>query len=198
MVKISIKKGKKTIKPKPKLRQKQKQKQSQKVIVNIGSNTGKARRVSTLEKNKAVNRSTPTPNIIVPQAMPQNSNNEILKYIRESEQQKETIKKQEKSNELEKDKIKAKEKTPIIIPEDDTQTHFSSVNSQSISSLTSGASTPNPLSISGSLDSRSLFSALSRIADLNGENPNSGNVSLSFNRPNPLLPIPQPQPVDNV
>ena len=94
MVKISIKKDKKAkAKPKAKPKQKQKQKQSQKVIVNIGS---KARRVSTLEKNKAVSRSTPTPNIIVPQAMPQNSNNEILRYIRESEQQKETIKKQKK------------------------------------------------------------------------------------------------------
>ena len=95
MVKISIKKDKKAkAKPKAKPKQKQKQKQSQKVIVNIGS---KARRGSTLEKNKAVNRSTPTPNIIVPQAMPQNTNNEILRYIREQEQQKEMIKKQEKS-----------------------------------------------------------------------------------------------------
>jgi len=88
MVKISIKKDKKT-KTKPK--QKQKQKQSQKVIVNIGSNATRAKRRSTLERNKAINRSTPTPtpNIIVPQAMPQSSNNEILRYIRESEQQKE-------------------------------------------------------------------------------------------------------------
>jgi hypothetical protein len=189
MVKISIKKDKKAkAKPKAKPKQKQKQKQSQKVIVNIGS---KARRVSTLEKNKAVNRSTPTPNIIVPQAMPQNSNNEILRYIRESEQQKETIKKQEKSNELEKDKIKAKEKKTSIIPEEYAQTNFSSVNSQTISSLTSGTATPNPLSISGSVDSRSLFSALSRIADINGENPNSGNVSLTFDQPNPLSPPPR-------
>ena len=86
MVKISIKKDKKA-KAKPKPKQKQKQKQSQKVIVNNGSNATKARRRATLEKNKAVNRSIPTPNIIVPQAMPQNSNNEILRYIRESEQQ---------------------------------------------------------------------------------------------------------------
>ena len=111
MVKISIKKDKKTkTKGKAKPRQKQKQKQSQKVIVNIGSNVVKARRGAALERKKAVNRSTPTPYIIVPQAMSQNSNNEILRYIRESEQQKETVKKQEKSNELEKDKIKAKEK----------------------------------------------------------------------------------------
>ena len=67
-----------------------------------------------------------------------------------------------------------------------------------MSSLTSGTATPNPLSISGSVDSRSLFSALSRIADINGEYPNSGSVSLSFDRPNPLLPITQPKPVDYV
>jgi hypothetical protein len=155
MVKISIKKDKKA-KAKPK--QKQKQKQSQKVIVNIGSNSTRAKRRSTLESNKAVNRSmpTPTPNIIVPQAMPQNSNFEILKYIRESEQQKEMIKKQEKSNELEKDKIKVKEKTPII-PDEDAQTKFSSVNSQSISSLTSGSATPNPLSFPVNLLSLAYF-----------------------------------------
>ena len=108
MVKISIKKDKKPIKAKPK--QKQKQKQSQKVIVNIGSNITRAKRRSTgqaLQKNVANKQTTtPTPNIIVPQAMLQNSNNEILRYIRESEQQKEMIKKQEKNNELEKDKIK--------------------------------------------------------------------------------------------
>ncbi len=42
--------------------------------------------------------------------MPQSSNNEILRYIRESELKKEMIKKQENNNELEKDKIKIKEK----------------------------------------------------------------------------------------
>ena len=85
MGKISIKKDKKT---KTKPRQKQKQKQSQKVIVNIGSSATRAKRRSTLEKNKAVNRSTPTPNIIIPQSMPQNSNDEILKYIINAEKQK--------------------------------------------------------------------------------------------------------------
>ena len=151
MVKISIKKDKKTkTKAKPRQKQKQKQKQSQKVIVNIGSNAVRSRRApaQTLQK-KAANNQTPTPNIIVPQAMPQNSNNEILRYIRESEQQREIIKKQEKSNELEKDKIKAKEKKTTIIPEEDAQNQFSSVDSQTISSLTSGSATPNPLSISG-------------------------------------------------
>ena len=178
MVKISIKKDKKAIKGKPKPRQKQKQKQSQKVIVNIGSNAVRTRRApaQTLQK-KAANNQTPTPNIIVPQAMPQNSNNEILRYIRESEQQKEVIKKQEKTNELEKDKIKAKEKKTTIIPEEDAQSQFSSVNSQTISSLTSETATPNPLS--RPVNSRSLFDALIKIADIQGENPNSGVVSLS-------------------
>ena len=107
MVKISIKKTKTKTKP----RQKQKQKQSQKVIVNIGSNVVKARKASTQALQKKVaHKQTPTPNIIVPQAMPQNSNNEILKYIRESEQQKEIIKKQEKTNELEKIKLKLKKR----------------------------------------------------------------------------------------
>ena len=91
MVKISIKKDKKTkTKAKPRQKQKQKQSQSQKVIVNIGSNAMKARRRATLQK-KPANNQTPTPNIIVPQAMPQNSNNEILRYIRESEQHREAI-----------------------------------------------------------------------------------------------------------
>ena len=105
MVKISIKKDKKT---KTKRRQKQKQKQSQKVIVNIGSNAVKARRATTqpIQKNVA-NKQMPTPNIYVPQSNPlykqSDSTSEILKYIKESEQQKELIKKQEKSNELEKD-----------------------------------------------------------------------------------------------
>ena len=142
MVKISIKKDKKPIKAKPK--QKQKQKQSQKVIVNIGSNITRAKRRSTgqaLQKNVANKQTTtPTPNIIVPQAMSQNSNNEILRYIRESEQQKEMIKKQEKNNELEKDKIK---KASVIPKEDKAQSQFSSINSQNISSLTSGTATPN-------------------------------------------------------
>ena len=48
MVKISIKKEEKTIKPK------QKQKQSQKVIVNIGSNVVKARKASTQALQKKV------------------------------------------------------------------------------------------------------------------------------------------------
>jgi len=180
MVKISIKKDKKT-KTKPK--QKQKQKQSQKVIVNIGSNATRAKRRSTLERNKAINRSTPTPapNIIIPQAMPQSSNNEILRYIRESEQQKEMIKKQEKSNELEKDKIK---KASVIPTEEKAQVQFSKVDSRNISSLTSGTASPNPLSFPANHDD--LYDTLMRVADLRGENPNSGRVSFSTLQSNPL------------
>ena len=68
------------------------------------------------------------------------------------------IKKQEKNNELEKDKIKAKEKKPAIIPEEEAQTQFSTVNSQTISSLTSGTATPNPLS--RPVNPKSLFDSL--------------------------------------
>jgi len=186
MVKISIKKDKKT---KTKPRQKQKQKQSQKVIVNIGSNAVKARRAKLERNNK-------TPNIIVPQSMPLNSNDEILKYIRNAEQQKELIKKQEKNNELEKDKIKAKEKKPIVLPEEEAQSQFSTINGQNISSLTSGSSTPNI--ISRPIDSRSLFDTLMRVADLRGENPNSGRVSFSTLQSNPLSSSPTVDPFSNL
>ena len=103
MGKISIKTEKKTIKIKPKAKPKAKAKpkpkpkpkqqtqsqkeqtQSQSIVFNVGRSVAPRRRASTqpLQKNVA-NKQTPTPNIIVPQAMPQNSNNEILKYIRES------------------------------------------------------------------------------------------------------------------
>ena len=181
MVKISIKKEEKTIKPK----QKQKQKQSQKVIVNIGNSYKPKRRRTgkALERNKAVNKQSTTPTQInVPQSMPiykqpesQNTMNEILKYIKDSEQQKEIIKKQEKKNELEKDKKTALE---------DAQTQFSKVDSQSISSLTSGTATPNPLSFP--INPKSLYESLMKVADLQGENPNSGRVSFSTLQSNPL------------
>ena len=71
MVKISIKKEEKTIKP----RQKQKQKQSQRVVVNIGNDVIKPRRKraprQALQKNNVVNRQQTTPTQInVPQALP--------------------------------------------------------------------------------------------------------------------------------
>ena len=181
MVKISIKKEEKTIKPK----QRQKQKQSQKVIVNIGNSYKPKRRRTgkALEKNKAVNKQSTTPTQInVPQSMPiykqpesQNTMNEILKYIKDSEQQKEMTKKQEKKNELEKDKKTALE---------DAQTQFSKVDSQNISSLTSGTATPNPLSFP--INPKSLYESLMKVADLQGENPNSGHVSFSTLQSNPL------------
>ena len=105
---------------------------------------------------------------------------EILRYIRESEQQKEMVKKQEKKNELEKDKKVDVKKTPI----EDAQSQFSTVNSQTISSLTSGSATPK--SLSRPIDSRSLFDSLLRVADIQGENPNSGHVSFSTLQSNPL------------
>ena len=181
MVKISIKKEEKTIKPK----QRQKQKQSQKVIVNIGNSYKPKRRRTgkALEKNKAVNKQSTTPTQInVPQSMPiykqpesQNTMNEILKYIKDSEQQKEMTKRQEKKNELEKDKKTALE---------DAQTQFSKVDSQNISSLTSGTATPNPLSFP--INPKSLYESLMKVADLQGENPNSGHVSFSTLQSNPL------------
>ncbi len=99
MVKISIKKEEKTIKPK----QKQKQKQTQRVVVNIGSDVIKPKRRraprQTLQKGKVVNRQQPTPTQInVPQALPinnqpqQQSMNELIKYLKESETQKAIIK----------------------------------------------------------------------------------------------------------
>ena len=207
MVKISIKKDKKR---KTKPRQKQKQKQTQNVVVNIGSNTTRAKRRSTgqaLEKNKTVIKPQPTPTINVPQANPlykqSDSTGEILRYIRESEQQKEMIKKQEKNNELEKDKIK---KASGIPTEEKAQIQFSLVNSQNISSITSGTATPNPLSTP--LNFRSLQNALGALidrADIEGENPNTGRISLSTYNPNPLSQnvssnssiIPQPEYVDD-
>ena len=184
MVKISIKKSEKTIKPK----QKQKQKQSQKVIVNIGRDVIKPRRKrrtgQALEKNKTGNKSNIAPTQInVPQANPlykqpdsQNLFGELLKYLKET-----GTKEKEKSNELEKDKKPEAKKQTI----EDAQDQFSFTNSQSISSLTSGTSTPNPLS--RPVNSRSLFESLMRVADLQGENPNSGRVSLSTSQSSPLL-----------
>jgi hypothetical protein len=128
--------------------------------------------------------------------MPLNSNDEILKYIRNAEQQKELIKKQEKNNELEKDKIKAKEKKPIVLPEEEAQSQFSTINSQNVSSLTSGSSTPNISS--RPIDSRSLFDSFMRVADIQGENPNSGRVSFTTSQSNPLSSSPTVDPFSNL
>ncbi len=103
IIKISIKKEEKTIKH----RQKQKQKQSQKVVVNIGNDVFKPKRKRTprqaLQKGKVINRQQTTPTQInVPQALPimnqpqQQSMNELIKYLKESETQKEIIKEKDK------------------------------------------------------------------------------------------------------
>ena len=155
MVKISIKRDDKSIKPK----QKQKQKQSQKVIVNIGSNVAKPKRRRTtrqaLQKNKVVNRQQTTPTQInVPQALPiqqqqqpKDSFTDFSKYFKENETQKEAIKeiikeKDKKINELEKDK-KDKDRSKDLTTEE-VQDDFSRVyNNSNISSLTnSGTATP--------------------------------------------------------
>jgi hypothetical protein len=180
MVKISIKKEEKTIKA----RQKQKQRQSQRVVVNIGKDVMKAKRRraprQTLQKNKVDNKPT---QINVPQALPiqqqqpQQPMNELIKYIKENEKQKETIKeKEQKINELEKDK-KDKERSKVLT-EDEVQNDFSNVYSNSnISSLTnSGTATPR---ISYPVNSNDLITALRRESDLRNENPNSGQISFA-------------------
>ena len=193
MVKISIKKDKKAIKGKPKPRQKQKQKQSQKVVVNIGSSYRPKRRTTgqALEKNKVVNKSStaPTPTINVPQANPlykqpesQAVLGELLKYLKET-----GVKEKEKNNELEKDKVK-ENKATIPIDEEIAQVQFTTINSQNISALSSGLATPQFNPLSTPLNYMSLHNALGALvqqADLEGENPNTGRISLStFNNPN--------------
>ena len=206
MVKISIKKEEKTIKP----RQKQKQKQSQKVVVNIGNDVVKPKRKraprQTLQKNRVVNKQQTGPTQInVPQAMPlqqskaepmnefikyfkenernkeiakQNeSTNELIKYLKETEKQKEIIKEKEtKINELEKDK-KDKERSKVLTT-DEVQDDFSRVYSNSnISTLTnSGTATPR---LSRSVDPSQLYDLLRRESDLRGGNPNSGQITFA-------------------
>ena len=103
--------------------------------------------------------------------------NELIKYIKENEQQKEVIKqKDQKINELEKDK-KDKERSKILT-EDEVQNDFSNVyNNSNISSLTnSGTATPR---LSYPVNSNDLITALRREADLRNENPNSSQISLA-------------------
>ena len=192
MVKISIKKEEKTIKPK----QKQKQKQSQRVVVNIGSDFIKPKRRraprQALQKNKVINRQQSTPTQInVPQALPiqqqpqQQPMNELIKYLRESEKQKEIIKeKDQRINELEKDK-KDKDRSKDLTKEE-TQDDFSRVyNNSNISSLTnSGTATPF---FSRPVDPRQLYDLLRKEADLRDENPNSGNISVASLRSEPTI-----------
>jgi hypothetical protein len=189
MVKISIKKEEKTIKPK----QKQKQKQSQKVVVNIGNDVFKPKRKraprQALQKGKVVNRQQTTPTQInVPQALPinnqpqQQSMNELIRYLKESETQKELLKEKDKKiNELEKEK-KDKERSQVLT-EDEVQNVFSNVyNNSNISSL-SASGTATPL-LSSPVNPNTLYDLLRREADLQGGNPNSGQITFATLRSN--------------
>ena len=191
MVKISIQKGKKkAIKSKPKPRQKQKQKQSQKVVVNMG---------------KGQQKPTHTP-IYIPQSNPvvmrsqtDQSMMDLIKYLKEAEERKIAIQEKEK-NELEK------EKKPIT-PEDN-QVYFSTVDDKTVITPLGIAEklkfeklighTPStkyvlPKSMrasAGPYNPMSFYDSLKQRADLLGENPNTGKMSLSTNAP--TIEIPKP------
>jgi len=191
MVKISIQKGKKkAIKSKPKPRQKQKQKQSQKVVVNMG---------------KGQQKPTHTP-IYIPQSNPvvmrsqtDQSMMDLIKYLKEAEERKIAIQEKEK-NELEK------EKKPIT-PEDN-QVYFSTVDDKTVITPLGIAEklkfeklighTPSiryvlPTNMKGSAgpyNPMSFYDSLKQRADLLGENPNTGKMSLSTNAP--TIEIPKP------
>ena len=183
MVKISIQKGKKATKPKPKPRQKQKQKQTQKVVVNMG---------------KGPQKPTHTP-IYIPQSNPimmkpqtDQSMMDLIKYLKEAEGRKIAIQEKEK-NELEK------EKKPIT-PEDN-QVYFSTVDNKTVLTPLGLAeklkfdkiigNTPstkyilptNMKASSGPYNPMSFYDSLQRRADLLGENPNTGRISLSTSAP---------------
>ena len=191
MVKISIQKGKKkAIKSKPKPRQKQKQKQSQKVVVNMG---------------KGQQKPTHTP-IYIPQSNPvvmrsqtDQSMMDLIKYLKEAEERKIAIQEKEK-NELEK------EKKPIT-PED-SQVYFSTVDNKTVitplgkdeklkfEKLTGHTPSTryvlptNMKASAGPYNPMSFYDSLKQRADLLGENPNTGKMSLSTNAP--TIEIPKP------
>ena len=202
MVKISLKKESRVKK------QNQKQKQSQKVVVNIGTNVLKPKRrrkASGPIEKKGTNKQQPT-TVYIPQSLPvlqssqpPNSISEFVKYLKESEKQKEVAQEKEKnkSNDLEKEK--KEEKRSEVLTREEVQDNFSVVYpSSNISSLTGGRLTPemnrfsnlSSLTTSGTttpslsrpVDHNLLFEALSREADLRSENPNSGKLSFdTFN-----------------
>lgn len=188
MVKISLKKESRVKK------QKQKQKQSQKVVINIGTNVLKPKRrrkTSGQIEKKGIDKQQPSGPVYVPQAMPvqqssqpPNSMSEFVKYLKESEKQKEVAQeKEKKSNELEKEK--KEEKRSEVLTRDEVQDNFSVVYpSSNFSSLTNSGTT-TPL-LSRPINQNLLFEALSREADLRSENPNSGKISLSTFESNPL------------
>ena len=183
MVKISIQKGKKTIKSKPKPRQKQKQKQSQKVVVNMGK-----------PQHKPINTPVyiPQSNPIVMKPQTDQSMIELIKYLRESEGQKTATKEKEK-NELEREK-------KIDTPEE-KQVYFSTVDSQTVLTPLGNAeklkfdtligNTPstkyvlpaNMKASAGPYNPMSFYDSLKQRADLLGGNPATGQLSLSTNAP---------------
>jgi hypothetical protein len=103
MVKISLKKESRVKK------QKQKQKQSQKVVVNIGTNVLKPKRrrkASGPMEKKGINKQQPS-TVYIPQSLPvlqssqpPNSMSEFVKYLKESEKQKEVAQEKEKKNRM--------------------------------------------------------------------------------------------------
>jgi hypothetical protein len=145
----------------------------------------------------------PQSNPIMMKPQPQQSMIELIKYLRDTEGQKTATKEKEK-NELEKEK---KKDTP-----EDKQVYFSSVDSQT--------ELPNPIDITAKLEFEKLightpsskyvlpanmkasagphnpmsfYDSLKLRADLQGGNPNTGQLSISTNAP---LVISQPAPTN--
>jgi len=188
MVKISLKKESRVKK------QKQKQKQSQKVVVNIGTNVLKPKRrrkASGPMEKKGINKQQPS-TVYIPQSLPvlqssqpPNSMSEFVKYLKESEKQKEVAQEKEKkkSNDLEKEK--KEEKRSEVLTRDEVQDNFSVVFPTSNLSSLSTSGTTTPL-LSRPINQTSLFEALSKEADLRSENPNSGLISFDTFASNPL------------
>lgn len=181
MVKISLKKESKVKK------QKQKQKQSQKVVVNIGTNVLKSKRrrkASGPIEKKAINKQQTPTTINVPQALsnvshPPNSMSEFVKYLKESERQKEKNKENEKKpNELEKEK--KEENRSKDLTKEEVQDNFSNV-------FTTSKLPPSyfekPIAFdtvfSKPKDYETLFEKIKKEVDLRDGNPNTGNLSFA-------------------
>ena len=213
MVKISLKKESKV------KTQKQKQKQSQKVVVNIGTNVLKPKRrrkkSGPIEK-KGINKQPSGP-VYVPQSLPisqspqpPNSMSEFVKYLKESEKQKEVAQEKEKKpNELEKEK-KEEERSKVLTKEE-VQDNFSTVFSTSKlppSYLAPPSYFDEPIiydttsklpplyfdepiiydTVINKPTEYSIFDKLKKEADLKDGNPNSGILSFAdaFSSPSPI------------
>jgi hypothetical protein len=213
MGKISIQKGKKPIKPKPKPKPKskprqQKSQQPQKptdikenvnnLVVNLGRAQARPGQPYQQLGQRRTTAPTHTP-IYIPQSNPimmkpqtQQSMIDLIKYLRETEGQKTTTKEKEK-NELEKEK---KDVSP-----EDKQVYFSTVDNKTV--LTplgieeklkfdkvighTPSSTyivpANMKTSAGPYNPMSFYDSLKQRADLLGENPAAGQISLSTNTP---------------